>query len=465
MATNLIITLGNRDLQLKKEIEGIKTCKPRNCIYFCLSSNRKGAKYFEENFNEFNDDILFPIAKPAVDYTINRFDQIDKTIIVSTDQQEDENVEPFFKENDTIFTAQVFEQYLRKIYQHKVKKIKHLIVCKNIIYHDAMYDFFTDRIKSQLRFEQNDNLVLFAQSGVDAINLALLLKCIEQYPQTIQLNKPENTPDAFPLKFPDQFIRNINRQKILHSLKNYNYMAVIETNYSSVVNNFARYAFARLSLDFDKALHYLNDIMEHDTSNRTFYSKHMQNIHFSDNDYFGKQKELYLSTKIALHNEAYADFLIKMFTLFEVILKPKVSELLGGPVIYNSIDNHSEWNKLIDNCPELKRYLKNIKIDRKNLEYQNPNKFVFKAILDYYSQGKKPLFPNQLFEQFKILSDLRNNIAHDLIKVSREDIEIELKKCNSDLTGFIRLTDDYFKVSGMECYDEINQKFSELLNL
>jgi len=81
------------------------------------------------------------------------------------------------------------------------------------------------------------------------------------------------------------------------------------------------------------------------------------------------------------------------------------------------------------------------------------------------SQGKQPLFPNQLFEQLKILSDLRNNIAHDLIKVSREDIEIELKKCNSNLTGFIRLTDDYFKVSGMECYDEINQKFSELLNL
>ncbi|GAH99663.1 unnamed protein product, partial [marine sediment metagenome] len=42
------------------------------------------------------------------------------------------------------------------------KKIKHLIVCKNIIYHDEMYDFFSNQMNKPLRFEPDDNLVLFA---------------------------------------------------------------------------------------------------------------------------------------------------------------------------------------------------------------------------------------------------------------------------------------------------------------
>lgn len=460
--TNLIITVGSRDIVLIEEVEGLTGKKAGQ--NFQLISNRKGGKVLLDQLETYKDKIVYPIIKPAVDYVLTQTGLINRIILVCTDQNSNDEIDDFFKNNDTIETAKVLEKLLFDYYGSKIREIKKLPITRNLIYYDAMYDFFEEKFDSKmLRFGLNDNVYLFTQGGVDAVNTALLLKTIERYPQVQQLNKPENSQTAFPLSFPAKFRNNLNKQQILHDLENYNYAAILTVDYSRKVIALAQYAYKRVSFDYDEASKQINYLLENDQTNRAFYTKLANEIRADTQSFYFRQKEAYLTAKIKYQQQAYSDFLVQMFSLAENILKPKVEEYLNGKIIYNEGDNHKEWNELLNTKPELIDYLNQQKIDGNQLIYSKPNRAVFKTIFNYAVQENQADLLNRLYKDLDELTKLRNRVAHELVKVNKTDINNYLSTNNSNIEQLLDIADEYFEVDAFDIYDEINEKIKSML--
>lgn len=464
MATNLIITVGLRDVQMTVPIEGIDTYKPKNSVFYCLSEVKDSSKYLIENFEQVQLLICFPIIEPAINHILCYEEKIDKIVLVSTNQENEEMVEEYHKKNDTLNVAKLLEVFLRAKFKNKISQIKHKVVQSNVIFYDDMYDFFnkafsTDKI---FRFDADDYIALFAQSGIDAINIALLLNCIENYPGTKQLTKPENSNQAIELNFPQKFYHNLLKVRLLNSLENYNYSAIADLNYNINTVLLAKYAYSRITFDFDAAINSLKDLIINDPGNRMRYISEINSLEFNGVDHLAKQREMYLSAKILLRRRAYSDFLVRVFTLFEILLKPVVERLLDGKVVYREPD-HKEWNKLIEKNEELIAYLKEQKIGTSPLRYQIPSKLSYKAIYNYFNKDKIDPEFQAFHENLKILSDLRNSVAHDMVKVNDNDIQKELKRVNSSLSEFETIADRYFSVTGLGIYDDINNRMKQFL--
>ncbi len=465
METVMIITLGFRDIQLKTQIEELELRENKNTKLFELSNNRVGGKYLVENFSKNENKIVYPIVQPAINWVIDNYGKVDKLTIVCTDQLNNPDIEDRFKKGDTIEIANLLKLKIEKDYGHKVKNAKLLPITKGVVFYDEMYDFFTEKFNTKiLNFSQEDNVILFAQGGIDAINTSLLLKCIETYPNTIQLNKPENSKIAYPLNFPAKFVQNFTKQQILHDLRNYNYSAIVSLNFKNIVCKLAEYAFARVSFDFDKAQTIINNLLTEDASNRAFYTKLSNQLNFDDDNFIERQKEAYLSIKIKLHQKAYADFLVQIFSLAENLLKPKVSEILKGKIEFDENTNYKSWNDLIDKISGLKEFLENQTFNGYKLTYTKPNRATFKAIVDFYyhTEGKKNDF-NTIYENLEELTKLRNKVAHELVKVNENDLNLSLQKNNYNINKLIELLDNYFEVKDFGIYDEINKKIISLL--
>jgi len=466
MTVNLIVTLGDRDLVLKQEIEGVK-CRQNsftNKIY--LDNNVEGAKILTHQFSKVFEFIDFPILLPAIDYVLDKHEEIHNLILVGTNQELNADVSDFHKKKDTYELVQLVKLYVKKKYKPRVAKILECIVTNDIIYHDIMFDEFAEKLaKPPFDFRQEDDVYLFAQSGIDAINTALLLNCIEQYPQTIQLNKPENSSVAFQLHFPEKFYKRLISGKVLHAIENYNYAAVFDLNYDEKVTLFSKYAFSRLTFDFDKAKQYLGQLCHEDPNNRSYYINLSNQLDFKETGMEGKLVEMYISAKVLLKRYAYSDFLVRIFSLTEILLKPKVAALLGGQIKYKASDNHQQWNDLLAVKPDLLEHLKECKFGKKNLDISYPNKLVYKKIVDFYDKknNRSDASFDLLYNHLSTLSDLRNKVAHEMIKVNETDINEALKKRKTDLDGVLALADNYFGVNGMGDYDEINQKLVSML--
>ncbi|MDD3687975.1 MAG: hypothetical protein PHE56_14595 [Bacteroidales bacterium] len=460
MDVNLIVTLGDRDLTINKEIEGVELRRNPVSNKFYLANNVDGADFIINDFDKLYNQIEFPIIIPAIEYVLAQHKEINKLILVSTNQEKIADVSDYHKRKDTFKLAKLLNQYLRKKYGSKVAKIKDCYVNDNIIYHDSMFDAFAKKLADHpFKFQLDDSVYLFAQSGIDAINTALLLNCIEQYPQTVQLNKPESSPVAFPLTFPKKFYRRLLKGKVLHALENFNYAAIIDLNYSPELNAISKYAFSRMAFDFDGAKEQLAQLCTIDEGNRSFYTNLMVYLDFKESDLQGKIVEMYLSAKVLLKRYAYSDFLVRIFTITEIILKPRVIKLLNGDFDYTPNDDHKAWNELLAANPELLEHLSKSAYGANfQLKYKEPNKFVYKAIIDYFNKknGIADDSFNSFFNHLLELSFLRNKVAHGLIKVNEADINQALKKIKSNLEQFIGLADKYFGVEDMGDYEKVN---------
>jgi hypothetical protein len=467
--TILIITLGTRDIQIKKEAinsDGLeqdlqvrKTNNPDDVLY-PLAKPREAGQYIDQNFEKINDFIAYPIAQPAIDYVLFENRKIDKILIISTDQSKISGVSSFHLHNDTIEYAKILKKLIHRDYKtSQIKSIKNLILNKEgIIYHDNMFDYFDDIIKQLCSSSENQKIFLSLQGGINAVNTAVLLRSIEYGNEVEQIAKPELSEIAFSLKFPRLFKKSLQKQKVLHSLQNYNYSTVLEIDYSPVVSQLAAYSIARLSFDFERAISILRKLLTMDEKHRNFYHLQYRQLQFSES-FKDRQREVYLAAKVALFHRQYADFLSRMFTMAETLLKPEVARILGGEIVFNSVERHPEWNELLSQNPEIVRHLEQCKYNGTPLHYKSPNRTTYKEIYFFHldQQNQKP-DPDLiiLLELLENLSSTRNKAVHDLSSISMEDINQNLKKENSKLEDLIEVADRFFEVKNMGIYDEIN---------
>lgn len=470
MATTLIITIGLRDVQLSEPFAGVETYLPKNNTLFCLSEVRDGSKFLLENILEYEITIHLPIAEPAIKYAIDKYAYIDNVILVSTDQSEEVFVEERFKRNDTYNTALLIEELLIKRFKNKIGSISQKVVRSDVIFYDDMFTLFDDDFRNRniFNFACADNIILMAQSGIDAINMSLLLNCIQYYPQSIQLHKPENSPRASELNFPHKFHRNLKKIRLINSLENFNYSAVAELEYNKTTKLFANYAFSRLIFDYDEAIKYLEELLVSDSENKKFYEIQILKLGFTNNPEKARQREIYLSARILLRQKAYSDFLVRIFSLFEILLKPDIEKALNGKIVYSEPD-HTEWNALLSKNPDLLKYLDDSKLGKQKLLYKTPNKFAYKAIRDFYLKkeqvdvSEKNKQFNLLYKNLNVLSDLRNQSVHYGMKININDIENALASKKSSLNTFLALADSHFKINSTDVYEEINEHMKRLL--
>lgn len=113
MTVNLIVTLGDRDLTIKQEIEGVLLRSSPVSNKFYLANNVEGAEFINNNFNELYNLIDFPIIIPAIEYVLAKHHEIDKLILISTNQHKIADVSDYHKRKDTFKLAKLLDQFLK----------------------------------------------------------------------------------------------------------------------------------------------------------------------------------------------------------------------------------------------------------------------------------------------------------------------------------------------------------------
>lgn len=188
------------------------------------------------------------------------------------------------------------------------------------------------------------------------------------------------------------------------------------------IKSLAQYALARLSLDFETA-----NALAENTGDGSLILPEILEIR-------EKEKEVWVSAKIKFHQNAWGDYLWRLFLIQDNLWIPIVEKKMGGAVIFNKKSKYAEWNSLLDKNPGLKIFLESQVVGIRKLDFSKPVKVVFDHIVKFYEQnGELALDPNLPFytNLDKIMTaslrDLRNGVAHNYKGINRSIIETELK--------------------------------------
>lgn len=472
MNTAIFITIGTRDVVVSKEIDEqtkvvsklkLGNSKENN---YLLINPREDGKILLDYYENINTLINYPIIKPAIEEILDMDESgiLDYVFLVYTDQKQGKtNIEDNFTQKDTLEFAEIIAKKIKFDFGSKVKSVKKIPVVKDVTFYDNTYAFFGKKFKElkaiKNLMESNPKIYVLPQGGINSINTALLLRCTEFFSDVIQLSKPEGFITPVKSSFPSLFKKNLTKERIIHAIYNFNYQTIIEYDYSELVTILAEYAYSRLTFNFHSAR---KKLFNYDSSlERQFIATLKNKTKEIEEVKKLRYKEWYLSCKISFHQKRYADFLLKIFNLAENILKPFAEEKLTGTIIYNA-PSHSEWNALINQQDiEFKKFLNNYNVRESRLRLNSPNRFVYKAIFDYYTKKEDKLeYDTKIHNHIEKLTELRNNIGHNLQGVSYNDINDYL---DGNLEEFISNLDEYFKLEEFGDFNMINTKIKSLL--
>ncbi|MBK9639533.1 MAG: hypothetical protein IPO63_17645 [Bacteroidetes bacterium] len=465
----LFLTIGTRDLQLKEKNEALDLQYHEETDSYSLKNPRSIGSFLNKSDQPkaLLDFLQYPIIKPAIDYVIKQGFQINWIVFVVTNQVD---APEKFNKFDTFFYGILLEQLIKRDYSTYLSansEFVNLPVERSIVYLDSMYDFFNDYFKKDNHFkafQDTDKIFYLGQGGVDALNTGLLLNLIEYFPNLVQLQKSSGSELAIPLVFTDKFRKGLRIKQYINSisqaLKQYDYsLSKTIVNKGSVEFYLSVFALSRIHLDFSSAINHLQQLYILDLNNRDKLMEWEQEI-TSTNAGFNIQKELFMSAMIQFKQGAYSDYLWRLFTLEENLLKPQLEQKLNGKIEYNTKTNHASWAMLIEKNEELKKYLTDLHIGPGfKLNYSTPNRVVFRQIYNYYfpeNSADRPENMTRILDSLSALSGLRNDIAHSMKGIALDEINKKLLGKAEDLNSLLY---DYFELENEKLppYDSINE--------
>lgn len=465
MKTILILTIGTRDVRLatnyEKFVDATTHVDTRGKELLELISARYGGKIIADNLAAYSDYLQLPITVPAVRYVLEKEKKIDKIFFVVTDQSEVKpKVEEYHSKRDTLHLAPIIEYGIKKTFSQLADtEFETMPLGKGILEYDTMYkEFETTFNDGFLNVPQNSKVYIQPQGGIDAINFPLLLRCIERYPNTKHLFKPEDQADSGELSFPDLFVQNLKKHKIINALQSYDYSAIATLDHSEKLTRFARFAYHLTALNFDAARDIIQEFTKDNTDEKQRFIDFENKVNRLIRDKNERIGHLYLVAKIRYHQNAYDDFLVKMFTVNEQILIPPLERELGGEIAY-APPRHRAWNNLIDNYNNgnLKSHLQAQKVGRYDLVYWKPGRVVYKHIYDHIFPQPDTLLMN-LQRKLEKLTLLRHDAVHSLIFVDKKLIINSLgnNATENDMENLLNLADQYFNINAHGIFDKIN---------
>ena len=180
------------------------------------------------------------------------------------------------------------------------------------------------------------------------------------------------------------------------------------------------------------------------------------------------ERETYFSAKIKYAQGAFSDYLWRLFTIHDNMFIPLTEQLLGSQVIYRRKDGHANWNNLLNTKLDLVNHLENKLINEIPLNFREPNKIAYKAIVDYYipvDSTNRPPFIDDINACLSCLGELRNAVAHHYKGIGHGDIIEKLPKnhkttFNDTLSQFVGEQWSDFGIY-QKINDEILKRFDE----
>jgi hypothetical protein len=478
MKTALIVTLGARDLQLDASFKddeklknfAVEVVQHNNSNLMMLQKPREDGLLINSRFADFKNHIRFPIIIPAIDYVLEGSCQIDKLILVLTDQSDKR-----FKVKDTICFGGILTQYVKWKYENRISNIDEIVFKERMLDYDFTYQASGNEINRIFKGTSAWNVFLLPQGGIDSINTSILFRCIERFPYFSQLAKPEGIDGIVKQSFPNSFRSTLNLQRLKYAVQFFNYSFVDEgLTDNDYILTLCRYAYYRLGLDYEKAWNTIHDYnaSPEDAAQFGFLKSLRKDVALvtGQHDILKLQSDLYAFVKIRWKQGYYADFLMRLFALSENLLIPVINQHFKVVVRYTESDGHKDWNDFINNQPELLAFLKTQEFYGQSLNFSYPNRNAYISIYRFMVQQRQveedTVIPDETLITLNTLAALRNKIAHGLHGISREVILRELENRNQDIDKLFEGLDKYFGIEGpddMGVYSRINERIMSLL--
>jgi hypothetical protein len=485
MKNYLIITLGTRDVQLRKslleESEGVEVVYheknridiKKNDIVFEVLKNRGfddflaipprvSGKIINNNYGLFENFIEFPLFSKVIG-EIRGKNTIDYVVLVYTDQQKEfeaNQVEQFNYNNDTLFFKDIILKAFKKDPKWSNTEFDEYVVQEKVVDIDFQYAHFGKGIEDLFLTNRDEigQVFLLPQGGIDQINHAITLQLIQEFKTKVKLYQKAEKNEPRLLEFTNHFLNDLNKQKIIKHLEDYDFGLIDKELTEGFKNG------TDILSKCQRAYNELN-LNSKETSNEKIIT-------------------LYLSAKIALHKKDYSSFIWKMFTIIENIFKVECELAIGDTTkYYNSKADKSkmvntEWHEFLKQCLhsfgkelslKLYQFLESSQVDGKPLNINNPNRFLFELLYKFLRDNDVVSVTQEKVSMLDkingILSNLsyhRNKIAHDLYPVSYDKL-ITWLGSEKTLKKLIRNCDEYFEVKGMGKYDELKKELIQQL--
>ena len=465
----LVITLGNSDVQLFRDERSLQYFVNENefCInsrsieikinrnykdWFLLKDSRAGGKVVLENYDRFINYLRFPLVQPLIDKIKSGDLLVNLIVWVFTDQIDSEA----FKFSDTLYYADILEKYIKSALPHILhKKIGIREKVKDI---DFQYRNFGKELDTILPDKDEiSKIFLFPQGGIDQINHALTLQLLQKFTDKVDFFQHAEKDVLRKLDFPNLFIKDLTRQKILKHLEDYDFGKAAELVFDSeeLVKKL-RFAADRLSLRHDYIdWNSFNDFYYIDWDSLSPIEKNQE-----------KLKDLVYSFKIDYKQGLYNSALTKLYTIYENVYKCIVDRFVGidtSSYYDNKIrpgERNEKWEDFLC-CRFGQNFLEQLKNPKKGkspVHLNNPNTRTYlKAVLHMIKEKKYSKVSEKDAKSFdgalNELRQLRNFIAHSLGAATKKDIDTKLRKISFD--KLLDILDNFVGTSGLGPYKEI----------
>lgn len=479
MKNYLVITIGTRDVQIRKETLELNNfeieieirrevpfrfvrhtqqpdtriaAKPTDDFpdFYTINPRADGEIILKErNWYLFRPIIDIPLIRPAIEHLKNKSVSIDIIMLVFTDQlrafEEGRIKKKSYTAGDTVFFAEIIERFLREDSYFDQTRIDPFGRYNSVADMAVQYDEFRKIKDDLISDDEVGNVYLFAQGGIDQINHALTLRLIETFEGRVIYLQNADGQEVQELDFPRRFVDTLASKKIGKHLDDYDFDAITEELHSNKsVFEKANYAALRLNLQYND-LH--QEISEQE-----------------------KMADLYLAMKIRfLKQRKYNEFLWRAHTLNEVLFKIPVENIIGPLGQYfssalgkNDVNEPFE-RKLNETHPDLIAYLK-----KKKVAYNNPNRWAYKSIYIFLCNNgiindTRMGLRKRVGDRLELLAKKRNSAQHGLGSITLNEIEEILggQKREYKSDQLFADLDQIFNITNFGIYDTIRD---EILN-
>ena len=455
----------------KKSIELYLHTKEEHVPFYKLANARKVGEIILQNEALMNTYIELPIFKPVVEWLKKDKIRFKKIIFVSTNQNE--SVQERFRRNDTFHYARILEQWIkRQTIESKDKQkklydeIEHIEIENSPFDYEQMWNFFQQKLKKHVK--PKDEVYMLLQTGIDAVNFGILNEIYNITTNFIYLAKPDSSNLVSPIPLAQKYVKSSNQKLMNKLMEHYLFDAVKDADFNEKTNLLSEYVIECFHFRFKEATAVLQKLIVTDQENKQFYRKLEQEQENSKT----KEKICYLSAKIRLLKQNNTtDFLNRIFTLSENMLKNEVTAITGINFSKQMNDSKSEWEKKMKEYPvkngkKVQDFLKEYKINDKNLlNTEKINRYVLLALLEFENQfGENPGKYTSLIQLSKAiqpLAELRNDVTHNLQSVTMEEINENAPE--NDILALFKQADAYYGIENFWIFSEIETKLKEMV--
>lgn len=412
-----------------------------------ISPPRAEGKRILDYIDDLEKELTLPMLSPAVEGLLRDHPKI-QVVLYGSDQPE--GTPPQYRDNDTIYLAEVAGELLQRRLRGKIEKVWPKKIRANPSLYDDMLSFF--RAQFQDRWTSSvEKCYVFPVGGTPAANMGMMLAAIERFGEKCQvLYLPQGEKWPIRMDLGDQIRRGTARRMAADRLRAHSFGAAVplleEAGAPGWVAHLARYAVSRYHFDFDIAAAELEKAKRHCSdqfSARSRCEELRRGLpRLRDRELEALLVELYHNAQLAYKRGEFAAFLGILFRFQEATLRFMVEKLYPGlSTEVGSEDDGQEFEARLRQREGLFRYLQRLTVKKgRPLRLCEPSRPVLGAMVRYAWEGEEKLANEERVEQFRRtneilakfdrLAGLRNKciIAHGFEGVSEKRIMEEYAK-------------------------------------